>query len=72
MEDITLREIIEVVWKGKWFIALITIIVLILTGIGTYIMIPSSQSVVAIIELNYPGIELGQFFFFKQKTAYEI
>jgi len=60
MEDITLREIIEVVWKGKWFIALITIIVLILTGIGTYIMIPSSQSVVAIIELNYPGIELGQ------------
>ncbi len=60
MEEITLREIIEVVWKGKWLIALITIVALILTGIGTYIMIPRTQSVVAIIELNYPGIELGQ------------
>lgn len=60
MEEISLREIIEVIWKGKWLIALITIIALILTGIGTYIMLPSTQSVVAIIELNYPGIELGQ------------
>ena len=60
MEEITLREIIEVVWKGKWLIALITSVALILTGIGTYIMIPRTQSVVAIIELNYPGIELGQ------------
>jgi len=60
MEEISLREIIEVVWKGKWLIALITIIALALTGVGTYIMIPRTQSVVAIIELNYPGIELGQ------------
>lgn len=60
MEEISLREIIEVVWRGKWLIALITVIALILTGIGTYIMIPRTQSVVAIIELNYPGIELGQ------------
>jgi len=60
MEEISLRELIEVVWKGKWLIALITLVALILTGIGTYIMLPSTQSVVAIIEINYPGIELGQ------------
>jgi len=60
MEEISLREIIEVVWKGKWLIAIITLIALILTGVGTYIMIPRTQSVVAIIEINYPGIELGQ------------
>jgi|LSQX01.3.fsa_nt_gb capsular polysaccharide biosynthesis protein len=59
MEEISLREIIEVVWKGKWLIALITIAALILTGIATYIMLPGTQSVVAIIELNYPGIEMG-------------
>ena len=29
-------------------------------GVGTYLMLPNSKSVVAIIEMNYPGIELGQ------------
>lgn len=60
MEEISLREIIETVWKGKWLIALITVIALLLTGLGTYFMLPESKSVVAIVELNYPGIELGQ------------
>ncbi len=60
MEEISLRELIEVVWKGKWIIAIITIVAVLLTGVGTYLMIPNSQRVVAIIELNYPGIELGQ------------
>ena len=60
MEEISLRELIEVVWKGKWIIAIITIVAVLLTGIGTYLMIPNSQRVVAIVELNYPGIELGQ------------
>ena len=60
MEEISLREIIETVWKGKWLVALITIAALILTGIGTYIMLPGSQSVVAIVELNYPGVEKGE------------
>lgn len=60
MEDITLREILEAIWKGKWLIILITIVALIITGVGTYLMLPNSKSVVAIIEMNYPGIELGQ------------
>jgi len=60
MEEISLREIIEAVWKGKWIIALVTIIALVLGGIGTYLMIPGSQSVVTIIEINYPGIEHGK------------
>lgn len=60
MEEISLREILEAIWKGKWLIIFITIIALIVTGVGTYIMLPQSKSVVAIIELNYPGIELGQ------------
>lgn len=60
MEEISLKEIMQVVWRGKWLIALITIIALILTGVGTYIMLPSTQSIVAIIELNYPGVELGK------------
>lgn len=60
MEEITLREILEAIWKGKWLIALITIIALVVTGVGTFLLLPESKSVVAIIELNYPGIELGQ------------
>ena len=60
MEEITLREILEAVWKGKWLIALITIVALIITGLGTFLALQASKSVVAIIELNYPGIELGQ------------
>lgn len=60
MEDITLREILVAIWKGKWLIILITIVALIVTGVGTYLMLPNSKSVVAIIEMNYPGIELGQ------------
>ena len=59
MEEITLREILEAIWKGKWLIAIITIIALIVTGVGTFLLLPASKSVVAIIELNYPGIELG-------------
>jgi len=59
MEEISLREIIEVIWKGKWIIAIITIAAVILAGIGTYIMLPGTQSIVAVIELNYPGIEMG-------------
>lgn len=60
MEEISLREILEAMWKGKWLIALITIVALVLTGIGTFLMLPDSKSVVAIIDLNYPGVELGQ------------
>ncbi len=60
MEEISLREIIEAVWKGKWIIAIVTIIALILGGVGTYIMMPGSYSVVTIVEINYPGIELGK------------
>lgn len=60
MEEITLREILEAIWKGKWLIALITIIALVVTGVGTFLLLPESKSVVAIIELNYPGIEQGQ------------
>ncbi|NLY18944.1 MAG: exopolysaccharide biosynthesis protein [Clostridiaceae bacterium] len=60
MEEISLREIIEALWKGKWIIALVTIIALVLGGVGTYLMIPGSQSVVTIIEINYPGIENGK------------
>lgn len=60
MEEISLRETLEAIWKGKWLIALITIIALVLTGVGTFLALPASKSVVAIIELNYPGIELGQ------------
>lgn len=59
MEEITLREILEAIWKGKWLIALITIVALVVTGVGTYLALPASKSVVAIVELNYPGIELG-------------
>ena len=55
-----MRETLEAIWKGKWLIALITIIALVLTGVGTFLALPASKSVVAIIELNYPGIELGQ------------
>lgn len=78
MEEISLREILEVIWKGKWLIALITIVAVLLTGIGTYIMLPNSQHVVAIININYPGIEQGlnpdgtQFDILQLKSPYVI
>ena len=59
MEEITLKEILEAIWKGKWLIALIVIIALVITGVGTFLALPASKSVVAMIELNYPGIEQG-------------
>ncbi|AGC67167.1 exopolysaccharide biosynthesis-like protein [Thermoclostridium stercorarium subsp. stercorarium DSM 8532] len=78
MEEISLREILEVILKGKWLIALITIVAVLLTGIGTYIMLPNSQHVVAIININYPGIEQGlnpdgtQFDILQLKSPYVI
>lgn len=78
MEEISLREILEVIWKGKWLIALITIVAVLLTGIVTYIMLPNSQHVVAIININYPGIEQGlnpdgtQFDILQLKSPYVI
>lgn len=78
MEEISLREILEAIWKGKWLIAVITVVALLLTGIGTYIMIPRTQNVVAIIDINYPGIEQGlnpdgsQFDILQLKSPYVI
>ncbi len=60
MEELSLKEIIIAIWKGKWLIVLITIAALIITGVGTILIYPEYKNVVAIVELNYPGIELGQ------------
>lgn len=60
MEELTLKEIMVAIWKGKWIVAIITIVAIILTAVGTLLMLPEYKNAVAIIELNYPGIELGQ------------
>lgn len=60
MEEISLKEVIVAIWKGKWIVAIVTIAALVLTGIGTILVLPEYKNVVAVIELNYPGIELGQ------------
>lgn len=60
MEEISLKEVIVAIWKGKWIVAIVTIVALVLTGIGTILVLPEYKNVVAVIELNYPGIELGQ------------
>lgn len=59
MEEISLKELIESVLKGKWIIITITIICLIAGLFGTIIFTPYLSEAKIIISLNYPGVENG-------------
>lgn len=57
--EISLRDIIETVIKGKWLIAVITAVSLIATVIGTAYTSPYKGKTSMIISFNFDGIEKG-------------
>ena len=59
MEEISLRDLIESILKGKWLIAGITAICLIAGFVGTKVFTPYEEQAQIIMALNYPGIEKG-------------
>jgi len=60
MEEISLREIIETVLKGKWLLIGIIVICMIVVPLGTYIMSPNEGQVSTIISLSFKGLENGE------------
>ena len=59
MEEISLRDIINVIIKGKWLIALITIICLLLTGLGSLYLDNNTQTAKIYISFSFDGIGSG-------------
>lgn len=57
--EISLRDIIEVILKGKWLIALIVAISIILTSVGFVLITPYKGTVSMMISFNFNGIEKG-------------
>ncbi len=60
MEEISLREIIETVLKGKWLIAGILILCLLITSLATFFVLPNNVNAKVIMTLDFPGIEKGE------------
>lgn len=58
--EIPLREIIETVWNGKWFILLVTIVCIVVAGIVGVILANNSKQASTIVSFTYQGIEDGQ------------
>jgi capsular polysaccharide biosynthesis protein len=59
MEEISLREVIEVVLKRKWFIAVVTAACILLAGAGSLFLKSASQTAQVYISLNFDGIGNG-------------
>ncbi len=59
MEEVSLREVIEAILKGKWIIIGITILCLLAGFFGTSIFTAFDSQVQIIIALNYTGVEKG-------------
>jgi len=60
MEEISLRELFETVWKGKWIICIAIIACIIIGPLGAVILNPYEGQAKAVISLNFPGIEKGE------------
>ena len=59
MEEISLRDIINIILRGKWIIAAAAVISLVLAGIGSVYMVNGSQTAKIYISLNFDGIGNG-------------
>jgi len=57
--EITLRNIMEVIFRGKWFITLMVIISMLLSMAGYMYLEPYKGSASMIISFNFDGIEKG-------------
>src|SRR5690554_4949022 len=54
-EEINLREIIESVWNGKWIIAVLTIIAMLISGIVSFFIIEPTYEAISTIRLGNNG-----------------
>lgn len=58
-ETIELRELIEIVLKGKWIISIITIICVLLAGIASWFIIPEKYESKAVVQVASSVQETG-------------
>ncbi len=57
--EISLRDIIEVILRGKWLIALMVVISIILSSVGYVLVTPYKGTVSMMISFNFDGIDKG-------------
>jgi hypothetical protein len=60
-EEITLRNLFLVLWRGKWTIIITTILVLIIAVVGAYIHRQNNNQVTTILALEWDGIDEGKY-----------
>lgn len=60
MEEISLREIIETVLKGKWILIAVIVVCMLVAPLGAFVLNPVKGQAKAIITLSFKGIENGQ------------
>lgn len=59
--EISIKELIEVIWKKKIFIAIVTASVFVLTVIGSLIYDNSTTNMVVYVNVEWDGIEVGEY-----------
>jgi succinoglycan biosynthesis transport protein ExoP len=57
MDEISLREIIEIIWNGKWMIILITIIAMLVSGIYSFLVLDPVYNARSTVMVNQPSEE---------------
>ncbi|GIQ71262.1 Wzz/FepE/Etk N-terminal domain-containing protein [Xylanibacillus composti] len=56
-DEISLREILEVLWKGKWIIAAITAVSVIITGIFSFLIISPTYEAVSTVRVDLSQLD---------------
>ncbi|HEX7056895.1 MAG TPA: Wzz/FepE/Etk N-terminal domain-containing protein [Bacilli bacterium] len=56
-EEISLREIIETVWNGKWIITVVTVAAMIISGILSFFVLPPTYEATSLVRFSIPQVE---------------
>lgn len=59
--EISLKELFDVIWKGKWIIAIAAVGAFVLAAAGAFVMDSRSSEVATIVALQWDGIDEGQY-----------
>jgi hypothetical protein len=59
--EISLKELFDVVWKGKWLIAICAVIVFVLAAAGSFIYDNMTSQVATIVSLQWNGVGSGEY-----------
>ncbi len=60
MEEISLKEVILIIFRNKWLILLLTVICVIIGFVVTMLLNENLATAKKVISLNFPGIENGE------------